>query len=251
MPFHPPAQVRTGGPALLADRRDQLALTHGISSRNKHFRQVQIGRDQALTMVDQDQSALEMQARFGEGDHSGGGGANGRPDRGRQINPKMGTLWLAVEYALPAEARRTARALDRQDETALEGVQIGQAGKACGLALALGDEAGQKDGILGRDLIGRQAVDALDVEGPGRDDRFVGGRAVGGGHGDMDEWRGVAVEADHEPAVGRGQADDLAVNVDGGAVRGAAYGVAALRELTGQGEARRGGSGGGRQTADG
>jgi hypothetical protein len=67
----------------------------------------------------------------------------------------------------------------------------------------------------------------------------------------MDEGRGVTVEADHEPTVGRSQADDLAVDVDGGAGRGAADGVAALRELAGQGETRRGGSGGGRQTADG
>lgn len=202
-------------------------------------------------MVDQDQSALEMQTRFGEGDHTGGGGANGGPDRGRQINPKMGTLWLAIEYALAAEARGTARALDRQDEAALEGVQVGQAGETGGLALTLGDEAGQKDRILGRHLVGRQAVDALNVEGSRRDDRLVGGRAVGRGHGYVDQGRGVAVEADHEPAVGRGEADHLAVDVDGGARRGAADGVAALRELAGQGEAWRGGLGGGRQTADG
>jgi hypothetical protein len=67
----------------------------------------------------------------------------------------------------------------------------------------------------------------------------------------MDQGRGVTVEADHEPAVGRGQADDLAVNVEGGAGRGAADRVAALDELPREGEARRGGSGGGRQTADG
>jgi hypothetical protein len=45
----------------------------------------------------------------------------------------------------------------------------------------------------------------------------------------------------HEPAVGRGGGQHLAVDIDQGAGRGAADGVAALDELARQRQARRGG----------
>jgi hypothetical protein len=115
--------------------------------------------------------------------------------------------------------------------------------KPTALRASLGGDAGQQGGVAGRDLVVGQAVDALDVEGSGRDGRLVAGRAVGCLDRDQGRRRGVAVEADHEPAVGRGLGRRRAVQQNRGARRGAADDHAALHETAGQDQARRGGAG--------
>ena len=69
MPFHPPAQVRARGAAFLADGADELPARHVVARPHVHPLQVQIGADQALPVVDEDQRALEMQVALGEGHH--------------------------------------------------------------------------------------------------------------------------------------------------------------------------------------
>lgn len=243
--------MRTRSPSLPAHGADGLALLDKISSHNKSFGEMKIGGDQALTVIDEDQATFEMQSGLGESHQSSGRSAHHSPHGRREINPKMGTLWLAIEYALAAEARRAPRALDRHDEAAPERIQIGDAVEALGLAHALRGDPGQQDGVDWRDLIGWQAVDTLNVEGSGHDRRLMAGGSVCGGHRDPHHRRRVTVEADDEPPLGRGRADDLAIDVERGVRRGSAKGVAALNELARQRQTGRCGPGRRRQTAGG
>ncbi len=134
---------------------------------------------------------------------------------------------------------REAGALHRNLEAVLEPGDVGAAGQPLRLALGLALDAGQQLGVRRGDLVLRQAVDALDVEAAGRDGHVLLGLAASRARLHHRLGGGVAVEADHEQAVGRGLALVLAVDPDLGPGRGAADGVAALLQPARQGQRRR------------
>jgi hypothetical protein len=51
------------------------------------LRQVQIGGDQTLAVIDQDETALEVQSGLGEADEAGGRGATGVPTGAARSTP--------------------------------------------------------------------------------------------------------------------------------------------------------------------
>ena len=95
----------------------------------------------------------------------------------------MGTFGFSVQDALTAKAGRSASAHNRKYESFPERFDIGLAGEARDLAGVLGGQTLQQGWVSRRHLLGRQAVDALDIEVASRDGPFVSGRAVRRGHG--------------------------------------------------------------------
>ena len=167
-------------------------------------------------MVDQNEAAFEMQACLGKAHLSARRRSNRRPDRGGQINPKMGTPGFAIEDALAAEPRRAPGPDHRHDEAIPESVQVRETAEALRLAFALGGDAGQQERVFRRDLVGRQTIDLLDIKIAGGDGQGLAGGTVWRGDGQDLGERGVAVETEEKPAIGRGHADNLAVQIKGG-----------------------------------
>ena len=164
LPFQPPAQVRAGGAALLADRADPLAAAHQVALADVDPGQVQILADQALAVVDQDQPALEVQAPLGQRHPAVGWRRHRRAGRRSHVDAVVRPLGIAVQDPLAAEPAREAVLRQRQGEARAEGVEVGSAGEALRLARGLGLDPRQQRRVRRRDLVVRQAVDALDVE---------------------------------------------------------------------------------------
>lgn len=199
---------------------------------------MKIGGDQSLSVVDQNEAALEVQARFGKGHLSARRRSNRCPDRGGQINPKMGTPGLAIEDALASEPRRAPGPDHRHDEAIPESVQVRETAEALRLAFALGGDAGEEERVCRRDLVCRQTIDLLDIKITGGDGQGLAGGTVWRGDGQDLGERGVAVETEEKPAVGRGHADNLAVQIKGSERCRPTYGVATLDEPARQIERR-------------
>ncbi len=233
--------MRSGGPAFLAYRRDELAAHDALAHGHVDPRQVQIEADQPLAMVDHDQAALVVQAGLGKGHDAPRRSDHRGPDRGSEIVAVVGLLGLAVQHALTAEPGGEARPFDRQDEAAREAGPVHMAGEPHGLALSLGGDAGQQHRVTGRHLVFGQAVDALDVEDARRDLEAAVGFAGRGLHAQVDAGGRVAIEADDEQSVRRRRAGRLSVDEDLGPGFGAPDGVARLDQPTFELKRRRAG----------
>ncbi len=109
--------------------------------------------------------------------------------------------------------------------------------------MGLGFKPEQERGIGRGDLIFGQAVDPLDVEDAPGDGQLVRRLPAIRPYADFLRLRPVAIEADHEQALGRGSAHVLAVEEHLRPRCGAADGEAALLEAAEELQPRRGGVG--------
>ena len=229
--------MRAGRPSRHADPPDRFAAPQLLARGDLDPGLVQIGGDQSLAVIDQDQTALEMQIRFGEDHPAGGRRADHRPLRRGEVDAVVRPGRGPVQHPLGAPAAGDANRLQRPVEAVAEMVGVEAAGEALGLEHDLAPDAGQQLRVCRLDRRGRQAVDAGGREASGGDVQGSAGAAAGSAGLDLDAAGGVAIEADDEDAVSRGGGEGLAVDEDQGPRPGAADGVAALDETAGQGEA--------------
>ena len=215
---------------VMPTRPQRIAAPHALALPHVQPRLVQIAGDQPLAVVDQGQAALEMHVGADEGDAAVGGGADHTALGRRQVDAVVGAGGGAVQDALGAPGAGDAVAVQRPDEAVLEVVGVDPAGEALGLQGDLALDAGQERRVARLDGRGRQAVHAGRGKGVGRDVQRAPGRAGAVGRPDLDPCAGagVAVEADHEQAGGRGGGQGLAVHENQGARRGAAQRIASL-----------------------
>ena len=139
--------MRTGGPTGHADTAYRVAAPQFLPRRDVESGLVEVGGNQPLAVVDQDQPSLEMQPWQGQRDPSGGGGPDHRPLRRRQIDAVVGPRGRTVEDPLAAPAAGDAEAFQGPVETVAEMVGVGAAGEPLGLEHDLALDAGQQFGI--------------------------------------------------------------------------------------------------------
>jgi hypothetical protein len=97
-------QVRAGDAAGGADRAEQISpFFDRLTGTHVDARQVHVGADQALAVVDENRVAVE-EIVAGIGHHPIGRRLDRRPGAGRHIQPGMRVARLAVEDAAQAEA---------------------------------------------------------------------------------------------------------------------------------------------------
>lgn len=203
MPLHAPAEMGPGRPAFLANGPDHLALGHDLTLLHQHLRLMQVGRDQALSVVQQGQAALEVKTCFSKG-HKCAGGSMDRRSRWRShVVAIVRSLGHPIQNALAAKSSRQPEFLQRKNEACPEILTVRPTGKANGLARRFSGNPGQQGLTLGIDLVFSQAADLLDVENAWCNARHMFGGAFGR-YGAYCGFRFcVPVKADDEQALRR------------------------------------------------
>src|SRR5690348_9071475 len=102
IPNQPPVQIRTGGAAGGAERADDLTLRHAIAGADGDILQMDVKGRQAVAVIDDDGAAGKIEAGFGKGDGTRGGGLDRRAGGRGDVDAEMRLSRLTVEKGLAA-----------------------------------------------------------------------------------------------------------------------------------------------------
>ena len=246
-PLHPPAEVRPGCPALHPDRADDLTALDALAWPNAKPGLVQVGRDQALAVVDHRQPALVVESGLRKADPPGSRSQDRRSPGRREVGTEVRGHGLAVEDALASKAAGHPIGLQRRGKSPGEIVGFDPAGPSLRLAFRLRGDFGEQGLAFRFHLLGRKAIDALDVKSARRHRKPpLGGPAICQGCRDLHRCGAVPVQAYQEDACRGGDARLTALDPDPGAGSGPADEGSTLTESAGQMNVQSCGAGGGR-----